>query len=118
MKLLIKSRENGLAAVELLGEVSQKHLNAQEEPLQELLGEDCFSRQVLLDLQGVDSIDSSGVGWLLSCQKKFRTSGGTLVLHSLSPAARDVMKILNMQLVFKMTEDEAAARRLVEEPSP
>jgi anti-sigma B factor antagonist len=118
MKLLIKSRENGLAAVELLGEVSQKQLTAREEPLQELLGEDCFSRQVLLDLQGVESLDSSGVGWLLSCQKKFRTSGGTLVLHSLSPAARDVMKILNMQLVFKMTEDEAAARRLVEEPSP
>lgn len=118
MKLLIKSRQNGLAAAELIGEVSQKHLMSQEDPLLELLGEDCYRRQVLLDLQGVEAIDSSGIGWLLSCQKKFRTSGGTLVLHSLSPAARDVMRILNMQLVFKMADDEAAARRLVEGNSP
>jgi len=28
------------------------------------------------------------------------------------------MRILNMQLVFKMAEDEAGARRLVEESPP
>jgi anti-anti-sigma factor len=118
MKLLIKSRHTGLSSVELMGEVSQKQLLAQNEPLQELLGEDCYSSHVIMDLRGVESIDSSGIGWLLACQKRFRTHGGTLVLHSLSPAARDVMKILNMQLVFKMAEDEVAARRLVEEHSP
>lgn len=115
MKLSIKSRQNGLSLAEIMGNVSQKALAAGEEPLQDLLGVDCYRSQVLLDLHGVEAIDSSGIGWLLACQKKFRTEGGTLVLHSLSPAARDVMKILNMQLVFKMAEDETAARRLVEE---
>ena len=115
MKLSIKSREDGLTLVEVSGDVSQKRLSAQPEPLQDLLGDGCYQGTVLLDLHAVEAIDSSGIGWLLSSQKKFRTSGGTLVLYSLSPFARDVMKILNMQLVFKMAEDEAAARRLVEE---
>ncbi len=115
MKLLIKSQENGLTLVEATGEISQKRLAAQTEPLNELLGEDCYRGKVLLDLHAVEAIDSSGIGWLLSSQKKFRTAGGLLVLHSLSPFARDLMRILNMQLVFKMAEDEAAARRLVQE---
>jgi anti-anti-sigma regulatory factor len=63
----------------------------------------------------VEAIDSSGIGWLLSSQKKFRTAGGLLVLHTLSPFARDVMRILNMQLVFKLADDEGAARRIAEE---
>ncbi|HPM81785.1 MAG TPA: STAS domain-containing protein [Candidatus Anammoximicrobium sp.] len=118
MELFIKSRQDGLSLVEVLGDVSQRQLAAGHQPLRDLLGADCYSSQVLLDLHAVQAIDSSGIAWLLACQKEFRTKGGTLVLHSLSPAARDVMKILNMQLVFKIAEDEAAARRLVAKGNP
>jgi anti-anti-sigma factor len=115
MKLTIKSQQDELTLVQVAGELSQKRLAAQADPLHDLLGDDCYRRNVLLDLRGVASIDSSGVGWLLTSQKNFRKQGGTLVLHSLSPFARDVLKILNMQLVFHMAEDEKSARQLVEE---
>lgn len=114
MQLFIKSQQDGLSLVEIVGDVSQRHLTADDDPLQDLLGDGCYSSRVLLDLHGIEAVDSSGIGWLLACQKKFRTQGGLLVLHSLSSAVRDVMKILNMQLVFKMAEDEAAARRMAE----
>lgn len=115
MKFSIKSQENGLTLVEVFGDLCQKRLAADGEPLENLLGDECYGQRILLDLHGVETIDSSGVGWLLSCQKKFRSAGGLLVLHSLSPFARDVMKILNMQLVFKMADDEATAKRLARE---
>jgi anti-anti-sigma factor len=115
VKFSIKSKANGLAQVEVFGDLCQKRLAASGDPLEDLLGPECYGRTVLLDLHGLDTIDSSGVGWLLACQKKFRAAGGLLVLHSLAPFARDVMKILNMQLVFKMADDEATALRLAQE---
>jgi anti-anti-sigma factor len=115
MKFSIKSEADGLALVEVFGDLCQKRLAATGEPLEDLLGPECYGKKVLLDLHGLDTIDSSGVGWLLACQKKFRAAGGMLVLHSLAPFARDVMKILNMQLVFKMADDEATAIRLAQE---
>ena len=118
MKLTIKSRQDDVILVQITGELSQKRLLAHADPLREQLGDDCYRHKVLLDMRGVAAIDSSGVGWLLSSQKQFRAQGGKLVLHSLSPFARDVMKILNMQLVFRIAEDEKSARRLVEEESP
>jgi len=115
MKFSIKSQEDGLTLVEVFGDLCQKRLAADREPLEGLLGDECYGRRVLLDLHGVETIDSSGIGWLLASHKKFRSGGGLLVLHSLSPFARDVMKILNMQLVFKMADDEANAKRLAQE---
>ncbi len=117
MKLTLKSEEGDLAIVQVAGELSQKRLAHQADPLGDLLGEEGYRRTVLFDLRQVTAIDSSGVGWLLSAQKSFRMQGGKMVLHSLSPFARDVLKILNMQLVFQIAENEAAARRLVQEPS-
>ena len=71
-----------------------------------------YQKRLLLNLQAVDSIDSSGVGWLLTCHRRFRTAGGTLVLHSLSPFVRDVLKILNMQLVLNLAENDAEALKI------
>ncbi len=117
MKLTLKSEEGDLALVQIAGELSQKRLAHEANPLDELLGEECYGRKVLFDLRRVTAIDSSGVGWLLSTQKSFRMQGGKMVLHSLSPFARDVLKILNMQLVFQIAENETSARQLVQEPS-
>jgi anti-anti-sigma factor len=114
MNLKVKCQEGELTSVAVSGEVSQKRLADQQDPLQDLLGDGCYGRKVLLDLQAVEAIDSSGIGWLLTSHKQFRNQGGVLVLHSMSPFARDVLKILNMQLVFKMAENETIARRLAE----
>ncbi len=117
MKFAIKSELDGLTLVEAFGDLCQKRLVAEGEPLENLLGPDCYHHKVLLDLHGLDTIDSSGVGWLLACQRKFQAAGGVFILHSLAPFARDVMKILNMHLIFKMADDEGGAIRLAQETS-
>jgi len=118
MKLTIQSEEGTLTLVEVSGEVFHKSLAQYDDPLAELLGDACYRGKVLLDLGGVGGLDSSGVNWLLSSHKQFRTEGGMLVLHSVSPFARDVLKMLNMHLVLKIANDEAAARKIAQGDTP
>jgi anti-anti-sigma factor len=109
MNLDVTSEEGRVTRVSLSGDVSQPNLTPVEEPLGKLLGTDCYSERVLLDMHEVETIDSSGVSWLLSCDKRFRTAGGQLVLHSLSPFARDVLKVLNLHLIMSIASDEKSA---------
>jgi anti-anti-sigma factor len=60
-------------------------------------------------MQGVGAIDSSGVNWLLQRRSRFRQEGGRLVLHSLPPTIENVLKMLRMQRVLEIAEDEASA---------
>ena len=112
MKLMLKSEEADLVQISLSGEVSQRIMLPTEDSLARLLGVDCYRRRVLMDLSDVRMIDSSGVGWLLGCQKRFRAQGGRMVLHSFSPLVREILETLKMHLVFMMADDEQQAREL------
>lgn len=86
--------------------------------MQNALGDDAYSQRLLFDMSEVEAIDSSGVNWLLGCQKKMRESGGRLVLHSLSPIARNVIRVLNLHTVFALAEDAAEAQTQLDGDSP
>jgi len=64
---------------------------------------------MVVDLSEVASLDSSGVNWLLVSQKRSSEHGGKLVLHSLSPIANNVLKVLNLHAVFQIAGSEAEA---------
>lgn len=115
MKLSIQSREADLFHVALSGDVSQKHVSPLEDPLGDLLGDECYRSKVLLDMSGIEGLDSSGVSWLLSCRKRFKRNGGLFVLHSPSPFASDVLRVLNMHRIFRMAGNENEALELVQE---
>lgn len=112
MRLTLRSEEGDLAEISLSGEVSQRIVLPAEDSLARLLGAECYRRRVLMDLSDVRMIDSSGVGWLLGCQKRFRAQGGRMVLHSFSPLVREILETLKMHLVFMMAENEQQAREL------
>lgn len=109
MELLVSSDDGQTVRVQVAGSVSLDYLQDQPDPLADLLGESAYSRVVMLDMRDVEMLDSSGVSWLLSTLKRFRTDGGTLVLHSLSPIAHDILKVLNMHLLFNIAQDEREA---------
>jgi anti-anti-sigma factor len=114
MKLSVLSRNEDAVYLRLEGRVSQREVAPNEEPLGDLLGQEAYNRKLAIDLADVVTLDSSGVNWLLICQKRARQANGQLVLHSLSPIARNVIRVLNLQTVFQLAEDEQAARRLLE----
>jgi anti-anti-sigma factor len=97
------------------GRVSQREVTMPEEPLGALLGEDAYLQKIVLDLSEVASLDSSGVNWLLICQKRIRQAGGQFVLRSPSQIARNVIRVLNLQTVFLVADDDVQALRLMKE---
>jgi len=108
---------HGNVWIHVKGMATQANIDRRDDPIVQALGENGFSNTVLVGLGEVVALDSSGVNWLLFTNKRIREAGGRMVLHTLSPIARNVFKVLNLHTVFEMADDESQARALVEENS-
>lgn len=65
--------------------------------------------KVVLNLSGVQYIDSSGVASLIEALKAARDSGSRFVLFGLNESAREVLKISRLLKLFEVYDDEAQA---------
>jgi anti-sigma B factor antagonist len=65
--------------------------------------------RVLLNLTGVDYIDSSGVASLVEGLKASRESGSRFVLFGLNASPREVLKISRLLKLFEVYDDESQA---------
>ena len=66
---------------------------------------------VLLDLQAVDFIDSSGLGSLLSCLRTMNAKDGDLRLFGMRKPVQAMFELVRMHRLFAIydSEDEACA---------
>ena len=80
-------------------------------PLESLLGPDWASRRVLLGLAKLDFIDSSAIGWLIDCQRKFKEKGGRMTLHSPKGRVLDMIEMLKMRQILEIWDAEADAEK-------
>jgi anti-anti-sigma factor len=114
MQLSLTSQNDDAICVAAQGDISQSRFPANvNNPLEDLLGAECYQRRVLLDLEKTGYIDSSGIGWLMGCHKRFLASGGLLVLHSLPPMVEQVVQLLRLQSILTIKPDQASALALV-----
>ena len=67
------------------------------------------AQTVILNMQGVGSIDSSGVAALASGHMTAANRGGHLKLCCLSPKLKDVFMITRLNTVFEAYDTEADA---------
>lgn len=67
------------------------------------------SKSILLNLGGVDYIDSSGLGELVSAYTTVKNAGGTLKLLQLTKKVKDLLQITKLYTVFDVEDDEATA---------
>jgi len=116
MELTILSSDNDVVRMRLSGEVVQATLPGLSERIETLLGSEDYRRRVLLDLAQTPFIDSSGLGWLLALNKRFRESAGMLVLHSVLPMVLDVIRVMRLDRVLHVVEDQQAALSMVQAP--
>jgi anti-sigma B factor antagonist len=63
-------------------------------------------KKIILNLVGVDYIDSSGVGELVSSFTTVRNSGGELKLLNLTQKVHDVLHVTKLYTVFDIKDDE------------
>lgn len=118
MPLLKIADEAGVLYLRWDGDVGLAFAAADSDPLIPLLGPEGFRRQVLLDLERASFIDSSGIGWLVVCQKRFLDAGGRLVLYAIPPLILHPLKLMRMDKVLQLADDLPAARALLARATP
>lgn len=64
---------------------------------------------VILDLSGVDFMDSIGLSVLISVFKAARVRGGDVLLLNLTPAVRSLIELTRLQQIFEIFDDETSA---------
>lgn len=67
--------------------------------------------KILLDLKGVTTIDSSGIGELVGSYTTITNLKGKLKLLHLPPKVTDLLQVTQLITVFEVYEDEGEALR-------
>jgi anti-sigma B factor antagonist len=67
--------------------------------------------KIILNLEDVDYIDSSGIGELVVAHSAVEIAKGELKLLNLTRRVRDIVQITRLFTVFDIQTDEAAALR-------
>ena len=101
-------QSGGIAIIDLIGTV---RFGPESDKLREgiLAAFDKGSKKILLNLAGLERLDSSGLGSLVSVYASITRRGGEVKL--LSPGARvlELLKVTNTAALFEILTDEAAA---------
>ena len=63
-------------------------------------------REVEIDFSGVEMIDSSGIGALLSVHKRLKGDGARVSLNNVQPAVVSVIELLRLHQVFDIAVAE------------
>jgi anti-sigma B factor antagonist len=65
--------------------------------------------QFLVDLGGLDYIDSTGLGSLLHLYREAKAKGGALRLYNPPPAVQDIFDVTHLNKVLEVHETRQAA---------
>lgn len=67
------------------------------------------STRLLLNMNGVTVIDSSGIGELVSCYTMTTNRGGKFKLENLPPKVQDILQITQLISIFEVFDSEQEA---------
>lgn len=70
---------------------------------------DAGNTSIVLNMQGIDYIDSAGLGELVACKKRASAKGGNVKLVMPSESVYKVLSIVSLHLVFEIFDSEAKA---------
>ena len=106
MSLTVTTRDVGhVVVVDLSGRiVLGDETDTLRAAIQNLIREG--KKKIVLNLAGVDYIDSSGVGELVSGFTSVRNAGGELKLLNLTKKVHDVLNVTKLYTVFDVRDDE------------
>jgi anti-anti-sigma factor len=113
MKLtLLPLQNDDVIRVRADGALTLRQAESQADPLQSLLGPHCYSHKVLLNLERVHNIDTSGVCWLVRNHQRFAQSGGSFVLYAMPPTVGDILDFLQLRSQLRIAAGEPDARQM------
>jgi anti-anti-sigma factor len=111
MRLKLVAYDADAIRIACEGQITQKELEPGRDLMGELLPGGDYGRKVLFNLEKTTYVDSSGIGWLVVCQKRFVQAKGQLVLYNVPPMVMQVLEMLRMHLIMNIASNETAARQ-------
>lgn len=113
MELKIVADEGDVVRLKVLDRIVRGTTDPCSDPLVRLGGRSIYGKTVLIDMSESDFIDSSGLSWLLVAHKRFCEAKGQLILHSLTPNVLDTLKMMRLNMVLNLADDEEQALQQV-----
>ena len=111
---LLSIERDGIVRVAVEGDMTSAEFSSDAaHPLATLLGQQWSQNRIVLSFDQTQYMDSSAIGWLLSCQKQVQRDGGSLVIHSVPASIMQIFDMLKINRVLTMADDEAAALKAV-----
>jgi anti-sigma B factor antagonist len=107
MRVNVRQRE-GVTILDLKGKIT---IGVGDVALRDAIHEalSAGAKRILVNLAGVSTIDSSGVGELVSAYTTVTNRGGKLKLLDLPPKVADILQITQLITVFDVYEGEDEA---------
>ena len=99
---------NGVEIIKLEGKIT---IGAGDSQLREVIGNalNAGKNKILLDMSGVTTIDSSGIGELVGSYTTVTNRGGKLKLLHLPAKLNELLHVTQLITVFEVYENEAEA---------
>jgi anti-anti-sigma factor len=111
MKLSLREIDkSGVVRVNAEGDITTRDFaDPGKNPLELVLGSNWASHRVLIGLEKITFIDSSAIGWMIDCNRKFRDKSGRMILYAPTPRVKDMIDLLKMREVLEIHNTEAEA---------
>ena len=97
--------DSGILTVKVTGEIDHHSAVTLRQGMDALLYEK-RPRMTVLDLSGVDFMDSSGLGLIMGRYTLLKDFGGTLTLKDPTQAILKILKLAGMEKVIKIEKGE------------
>ena len=108
MKAPSRTTENGVEIIKLEGKIT---IGAGDVQLREVIGNamNAGHSKIMLDLSGVTTIDSSGIGELVGSYTTVTNRGGKLKLLHLPAKLNELLHVTQLITVFEVYDSEQEA---------
>jgi anti-anti-sigma factor len=113
MELRVLSDDDVLR-LEMIGPIVGVELTLESETTEQLMGGKASPPMVLLSLESGRFIDSNGLAWLVAVNRRFGKMGGKLIVHSVPANIMDLLKMMRLDQVLDLADDEPAALRAIQ----
>jgi anti-sigma B factor antagonist len=107
LKIGSRIEEGGIAVLTLSGEVDVSNSGLVREAALKLISSG--ENKLIVDLAGIEYMDSTGLGTMVGLHKRLREKEGEFILAGSQPQVRRLFDITGLVRVLKMSDDLAAA---------
>ena len=105
---IIESEDGEVTVIEISGRLwGEPEGESLSETLSDLKGKGCS--KIVIDMEGISLMNSSGLGSLIAGMKSFREIGGDMKLANANERIQTILKITKLNQVFKTYDNRDEA---------